>query len=268
MKIRRILVALDASAHSLAALRASTELAALLGAELEGLFVEDENLRHLTRLPFAREVDSVSGETRRLRPSDLETHLHRQASRMRRILEHDARKHGVRWSFRTARGRVPARVHEAASDADLVIVGVRSRTPTPGPGSTTRALVRSRVRVMILRHGHRLDRGVRVIFDGSEAAVEGLALGREIAARRGAPLLVLLQAEERSARETLVRELSRGSPPARIVRIARSDPESLAAVLAGQGSGLVVTPRKALGEDEARRNRFLDAVDGPVLLVG
>ena len=42
--IRRILVALDTSKHSLAALEAADELAAWLKAELFGLFVEDINL--------------------------------------------------------------------------------------------------------------------------------------------------------------------------------------------------------------------------------
>ena len=42
--IRRILVALDASPHSLAALEAASELADALKAELVGIFVEDVNL--------------------------------------------------------------------------------------------------------------------------------------------------------------------------------------------------------------------------------
>ena len=45
--IRRILVALDASPHSQAALQAASELAAALKAELVGIFVEDVNLLHL-----------------------------------------------------------------------------------------------------------------------------------------------------------------------------------------------------------------------------
>ncbi|MCB0182612.1 MAG: universal stress protein, partial [Caldilineaceae bacterium] len=40
----RILVALDASPHSLAALRAAAKLAATVHAELHGLFIEDDRL--------------------------------------------------------------------------------------------------------------------------------------------------------------------------------------------------------------------------------
>ncbi|HSL81665.1 MAG TPA: universal stress protein, partial [Thermoanaerobaculia bacterium] len=48
--IRRILVALDASADSAAALEAATALAALFGAELQGLYVEDLNFVRLPEL--------------------------------------------------------------------------------------------------------------------------------------------------------------------------------------------------------------------------
>ena len=42
--IRRILVALDSSPHSMAALETAVELAANLGARIIGLFVEEANL--------------------------------------------------------------------------------------------------------------------------------------------------------------------------------------------------------------------------------
>ena len=53
---RRIVVALDASSHSHAALAAAVALAGRLQAELQGIFVEDVNLLRLAELPFAREV--------------------------------------------------------------------------------------------------------------------------------------------------------------------------------------------------------------------
>lgn len=270
MKIRRILVAVDASSHSMAALEASVELAAALGAEVEGLFVEDEDLHHLTRLPFAREVSSTSGETRKLQPRDVERHLRRQAEIARHTLEQQAGRRQVPWSFRVSRGRVTSRIREAASDADLLILGVRSRTPTPGPGSTARALVASRVRVMVLRHGARMNRGVRVVYDGSEAGTEALSLGRRVAAERRAELVVFLVAGEDPAavEASLRQELAGGSFPARIVRLERDDPRAMAAVLRGRNPGLVVLPRSVLGDDDAARDRFLDAMDGPVLLVG
>ncbi|MGD9028912.1 MAG: universal stress protein, partial [Anaerolineae bacterium] len=56
LTIRRILIALDASSHSIAALRAAARLASSLEAELHGLFVEDINLLRAAGLPMAREL--------------------------------------------------------------------------------------------------------------------------------------------------------------------------------------------------------------------
>ena len=56
MSFRRILVALDGSAHVLAALQAASEMAARMKSELVGLFVEDINLVRLAGLPFPREL--------------------------------------------------------------------------------------------------------------------------------------------------------------------------------------------------------------------
>ena len=50
-QMRRILVAVDASPHSLAALDAALRLAADLEAEIIGLFVEDINLLRLAGMP-------------------------------------------------------------------------------------------------------------------------------------------------------------------------------------------------------------------------
>ena len=56
----RIVVALDASPNSVAALRAGAELASLLGVDLEGLFVEDIDLVRLCGLPYRQEVGSFN----------------------------------------------------------------------------------------------------------------------------------------------------------------------------------------------------------------
>ncbi len=60
--IQRILLALDASPQSVAALDTATELAGRLGAELTGLFVEDTDLLRMAALPFAAEIGRLSPE--------------------------------------------------------------------------------------------------------------------------------------------------------------------------------------------------------------
>ena len=58
--VRTILVALDASPGSMAALEAGARVAARLDAELVGLYVEDENLLKVGDLPIAVLVDTFA----------------------------------------------------------------------------------------------------------------------------------------------------------------------------------------------------------------
>ena len=80
---RRILVALDASPHSLAALEAAAELAASLRAELIGLFVEDANLLRVAGFPFAREFGAYTAQAREI---DAE-HVARERAPHRSVFE-------------------------------------------------------------------------------------------------------------------------------------------------------------------------------------
>ena len=121
--IRRILVALDASPHSQAALEAASELADVLKAELVGIFVEDVNLLHLAGLPFAREVGYPSGTDRPLDSPSMERELRIQAEQVRQTLAGVAVRRQIRWSFRVVRGQVATELLIAAQEADLLALG-------------------------------------------------------------------------------------------------------------------------------------------------
>jgi nucleotide-binding universal stress UspA family protein len=97
--IRRILVALDASQPSLAALEAAVELATRLKAELLGLFVEDVNLLRLVGLPFAREINLSSAAVRPINGPTLERELKTWAARGLQILAAAASQARMDWHY-------------------------------------------------------------------------------------------------------------------------------------------------------------------------
>lgn len=125
--IRRILVALDASTDSVAALKTAASLAASLQAELVGLFVEDINLLRLAGLPFASEVQRVTGTGRVLDEAGMERDLQLQASQARRALANAAADAEATWTFRVVRGVVTTEILAAALEADLLTLGRASR---------------------------------------------------------------------------------------------------------------------------------------------
>jgi nucleotide-binding universal stress UspA family protein len=141
--IERILVALDASPHSLAALQAAAQLAALMQAELEGLFVEDINLVRLGRYSFVREVGSYSASLRPLDTRAVEREFQLQAARIRRAMAQTAVSANVRWRFHTTRGAVSTEVMTAAQDAAMLMLGRVGRSVGKRFGSTAQSALHS-----------------------------------------------------------------------------------------------------------------------------
>src|SRR5262245_60937536 len=196
--IRRIVVALDASPHSLAALAAAGELAEALRAELVGIFVEDVNLLHLAGLPFAREVTYLSGVARPLDSPSMERELRIQAEQARQTLAGVAGRRQLRWSFRVVRGQVTAELLTAAQEADVLALGRASWASTRRVrlGSTARQVVaQARRPVVLLQQGQAICQPVHLAYDGSPAARRALATASRIASMTGGQLTVMVVAD-------------------------------------------------------------------------
>lgn len=122
---RRLMLALDAGRCCAADVALAVELAAMIGAELEGLFVEDSDLMDLARLPFAREVGGRSGQDRPLVRASMESLLRRRVERTVGELERAGKQRNVPVSHTMARGKV---VHQALTQGrsrDVLLLNPR-----------------------------------------------------------------------------------------------------------------------------------------------
>lgn len=204
LTIRRILVALDASTHSLAALEAAAELAASMEAELLGLYVEDENLVHLAGLPFASEVRSHTATSRPVDSNEMEEALRLEASQAKRALEAAARKAKAQWSFQVVRGQVTASILAAALEADLLAMGrigrpLSSRTHL---GSSAReAMAKAGRSVLVLEQGGHLHYPVLATFDGSPSSRQALKAAIQLTKTSGDYLNILLMGRPEEQKE-------------------------------------------------------------------
>jgi nucleotide-binding universal stress UspA family protein len=265
---------LDASTHSLAALKAAAELAASLHAELIGLFVEDENLLHLAGLPFAHEVRTPSAASEPIDSDKMEQDLHLQASQARYALEEAAERVNARWSFKVVRGQVTTAVLAEALKADLLAMGRVSRPLRRRSrlGSTALAASAEMQRsVLLMPHSGELNYPVLVTYDGSKAAKQALLAATRLAQASGDMLNVLLLYETEEEAETLQKEASewledRGLtadyhhlPQATVTELARL-------VEAAENCVLVLG-----GEDQLMRaesiQELLNKTDCPVMIV-
>lgn len=195
LSIRRILVALDASPQSLAALQAAVELSAKLKAELLGLFVEDIDLLMLADSPYARDVLFPTGKDTPLDRSSMERKFKAQAEQARRALVAVANQAKVAWSFRVVRGSVSSEILMAAAGCDLLALGRVgwSLLKKSGIGSTAMAALSEAVPALLLSSGTALaKRPILVWCNGTPASERAVLAAAELAQLESSELIVLL----------------------------------------------------------------------------
>lgn len=272
LMIRRILVALDASPHSLSALEAAAQLAAAFRAELLGLFVEDVNLLRLAELPFAREVGLFSGTLRRVDGRRVERQLRTRAGRARQALATIAERAQVRWSFQTTSGQIASEVLSAALDVDLVILGKAGWSGQRHLGSHARAVL-SQVRgpALILQQGVRLGLPVLVLYDGSGFAQKALAAATQLVLGRGGDLVILLLADSSDAAQSLRADvagfLAERGLEAGYRWLVKADVARLCQVVQAEGGGVLALHRDTLLLAGEALTALLNEVRCPVLVV-
>lgn len=270
--IRRILVALDASPHSMAALKAAASLAARLGAEIQGLFIEDITILRLAELPVSRRVAVYTMQPRRLDREHLERELRAQARLARRALAEIASRSRLRWSFRVAQGMIPQELLSAAREVDLLILGKSGWSRSRRLGSTTLVMIReSPVGVMVLQQGGQLAMPISLLFDGSDASRRALAAAADLLPEGQDFLNVFIIAENNElAREyqfEVAAWLRAHDLRARFRWLVNNSPEALFEFMEAEGCGLMVMPARSNILPEQVVTELVNAMGCPVLFV-
>lgn len=272
-RIRRILIALDASAGSLAALESVATLAARLEAELVGLFVEDVNLLRLAALPFARELSAVFARRRPLATTDMERALRAQAALAEQAMARVAARLRVPWSFRTARGQVAAELLAAAREADLIALGMAGLALGRGMrlGPTVRAFLTGAPRpVLLIGPGVAVRPPIVALYKGSASCARALEIAARLARLEGERLaVVLLAASDDEAQRQRSEAAARLAPlgvEAEFRMVVRGDARSLERIVRAEGAGtLVLGDGSVHGEEELQD--LLCRLGCPALLV-
>ena len=139
--IERIIVAVDGSPQSVAALHAAATLASLIGAELCGLFVEDQDLQKLCALPFSAEVGAYSATVRQLTTHCIPREFRARQNVMEASVEAAARGANVPWSFQVSAGSVNDELLAASERATIFGLGRSGHVQQRRLGSTARKVL-------------------------------------------------------------------------------------------------------------------------------
>lgn len=270
---KRILVALNASPHSQAALDAAVRLATDLEAELEGLFIKDETLIQAARLPFAEEVRSYTAPPKRLDDERIQRQLRYQAKYAEHSLQRAAERVEVTYSFRVTKGNVTNELLRATAEIDLLVIGKTSTRSSRRRLGTTSQTVLSEASssVLVLREPVPPQRPFLVYYDGSEAAESALHLAIELSRRTGSrPVTVILPAQEEGEtdrlRDEVQAEYAHSDLPMDIYPLTRVESYRLSAFVR-QEDGLVILPAGATPLTNVPLQKFLYEIDRPLLVV-
>lgn len=253
-----ILVALDASPHSTAALVAAAQVAAALNLELRGLYVEDINLLHLCGLPFGLEIGSFTANPRRLEQAHMERDFRIQASLLRKIMADVAGRQRVSWSFKVVRGGVTQEVLAAGSAAQMVSLGRVGTTPGKRTGSTAQAVVRNTQRPVIVQSAQNALSGpFTVAYLGDPASDHAVALAIQLAKAHNDHVDVLLLGQSEAQTDALAQSFADAAIEANLYTMPSI--EAMILNLQGLSVGSVLLPAPVA--------TWLDEISTPVVVV-
>ena len=255
----RVLVLLDGSRLSIAALEAAAEIAVARNAEVLGIFVEEINLLRTAGYGFAREVGSSSGLARPLEVAALEARMQALAEQARCSLQQTMTRRGLVQSLKLCRGRVAEEVLSLMLPQDLVVLGRVGWSSIPGTrlGSTARVLLRQAPGDVLLWAEPRLQRQNRVVVllnHDQGANHRAIRVGAELARRSNQPLSVLIQSkpeDDQSVAEAMLTYLQREGIAARVKRISATSADATVRAIQEEGvTQLVVSRTSSLFADQ------------------
>jgi len=272
--IRRIVVAMDASAHSQAALEAAITMATRFGAQLQGLYVEDVNVLRIAGLPNAHEFGIHSARWRRVTAGDVERQLRVRSREVQEEFQRLTARAAVLGTFHVARGTVDIEIRAAAAQADMLVVGRVgwSQLRRRQVGSTARALCGAAETdvIAVLHAGTRIDPPLMVVWHGGDPSERTLALAAGLATGT-TPIELLAVAQDDVQLETAelaldkaLAELGLANRRHRMVLPSSADLVQAARVF---GAGTLLAPGCLACLEEDGLVSLLSQVDVPILLV-
>ncbi len=254
LETKRILVALDASSRGRAALEAAVRLAIETSAELQGLYVEDEDLVRLASLPFAREVDFTSASTRPLRAASMERELQAAAQEAQRAFAGALQRLDLNWTFRVVRGTVPATSLAAAGDVDLLVIGQQGRSSRMMTGG-----------FLPTRPGR--QRRVVAVFDGSPAAFRAIELASRLVEQdSGTVAILVLASNGRQHTEQCLAWLQQHSVRAEINQVLRPSEQTIIDYVRKYPAAVLLINRDSECISDLQICRLVDEFDCPIVL--
>jgi hypothetical protein len=253
--LRRLMFTLDAGLDAPGAAALALDLAASIGLELHGVFVEDIDLLRLAQLPIAREVGGSSAHDRPLPREALESALRRRTARAAGALERAGKQLNVPVHWRTARGKVVRHALEHGEHGDVVLVA----PPRISAGAEwTRGL-------------HRPGGALMVWLDDAAWAQPSLDVAAHLLRRRRSELALGVSASrfgsDAEAYACISASLAQAAGAVRISRVAADDADALMQALrAARAVQLILPAASKMARAEVLERVLAELPEGLILV--
>lgn len=255
----RILVALDTSWQSYAALETAAEFASHLQAELMALFIEDADLLRLAELPFAKELDRSSGVMRPLDAGALIRALQADAQRLQNRLAEESEKRRISVSMKVVRGQYVAAAMEMADQTDIVFLYDVAALSYGATSTKAGAARTGRVPIG--------QKPVWVFYNRSASSQRSLSLALSLSRKYNANLIVVMTEDAAGDKlDAQVGNMLRSHPGLWCRLLSLSDKESLSNAVKLKGCSVLVLPRD-MEADETEAGLFFSQIRCPRILV-
>lgn len=270
IKMTEILVALDHSSHSRAALESAAFIAELMEAKIHGLFVHDNQWLRISKLSSLSEIDVLTGSISPMGREALEREIQKLEKSIKKHFEIITRQHQLPHRWSTKKGEVADKVLEAAENCDIITIGSKGRSysKTKKLGSTAATIIRSANKpILILQKRHNLNYPPIAIFDGSKKSISGLKIAEQIARRNETHLTVIDLSKAFPSTEKTGQALTGLKKDTKILQLNQPNMGRFLFMINKLQAGLLILPKNERFTRINTIEHILDSADCPVLLI-
>lgn len=275
IRFRRILVALDTSPHSQAALHAAAHLARHAEAELQGLFVSDDTWHKIGKISLIREISEITGETRSFGEKEMEEQSRLIKNRIEEYLQKIARHSGVKYRLDSVTGSIEEELLKAAEDVDLITVGRTGHAHKQEDqlGKTTRHIIsHAKKPVLMLEKGLSIGKApIICIYDGTEQSQRGLDLALNLAERQQSQVQIIGLANQSESIQNRNKEIEeraqQANIPVRLHLIKQSNILNLTRLLNRMHGSLLIIPKNQPMVKDEWAGKIFNMAKCPMLLM-
>ena len=271
--VERILVSLDNSRHSLAALQAAVELAQHYKAELKAVFVEDTTLLRLAEMPFCYEVGEYTATVRKISTDDLSRSISVQSRWVTQSFRKTINQTDLNAEIFIRRGNINETIDEESLKSDLIIIGKTGTNPSGRRrlGSTAKALLKNHlIPLLLVEEDSRLGDPMMVYYDHSTLAKICLETAKALLDPDDT-LVILLEEEDpdenSQGKEYLQQWSAQHDVNISIQAIKIRTIRRFFHIIEGLKTGLLILPHDENSIDDELTLLFLERISLPVLLI-